>query len=250
MVVKTRSSPDPETRVEPPAKVVPTAVNDNPARDPADRARGVLRRMVAVAWMSIVLGLLMQGTILAGKSWLGAPPALAQLLIDLVNGVTWSFLVCAGIGLGTTIAKARATIGGLIGLISAPIALGIAKGSQKVMISALGAADKPVILSLATLGTLRAIEYGLLGWLLAWLVWKQEGRVSRYLAAGAAIGIAFGGTITALTIWTAHRKGLTMPPPAQFATSINEIVFPIGCAFVVFVGLQVGRQIKLLNTDK
>ena len=55
-----------------------------------------------------------------------------QIVVELTQGITWSFFVCAGVGLGTTLGKARAAFGGLIGLISAPLAMGLAKGSQKV----------------------------------------------------------------------------------------------------------------------
>ena len=55
-----------------------------------------------------------------------------QIAVELAQGITWSFFVCAGVGLGTALGKARAALGGLSGVISAPLAMGLAKGSQKV----------------------------------------------------------------------------------------------------------------------
>lgn len=229
---------------------VPVAANSNvppqPAVPLATGAELALVRIAVIAWLSIVLGFAMQGIVLAGKLSVGDRPELVQVVIDLAQGVTWSFFVCAGVGLGTTIAKAHKALGGLIGLIVAPIAMGIAKGSQKFMVSALGAADKPVILSLGTLGVLRAIEYGLLGWALAWLATRQETPLGRFVLAGAAVGLAFGGGITALTVHVANGRGIALTTPQIVGTSINEIVFPIGCSVVVYIALQVGRQLKAI----
>jgi hypothetical protein len=205
--------------------------------------------MVMVAWLAILLGLVMQGLSLAGRASVGTHPTLAQIAVELSQGITWSFFVCAGVGLGIALAKARAALGGLLGAITAPLAMGLAKGSQKVMGSALGAADKPVIMSLMTLGLLRAVEYGLLGWALAWLVSRQESRAWHFVLAGALAGLVFGGSITWLTIAIATAKDMVMAPPQMIATALNEMAFPIGCALVVYMALKVGRQLKLASVD-
>jgi hypothetical protein len=231
------------------AMPVPANQNFAAPEQPSD-AKLALKRLAMVAWLAILLGLAMQGLVLAGKISAGDRPAMASVMIDLAQGVTWSFFVCAGVGLGTTIAKAHSSLGGLIGLVAAPLAMGLAKGSQKFMVGALGAAQKPAILSLTTLGVLRAVEYGLLGWALAWLATRQETRASRYLTAGAIAGLVFGGGITLLTISTAQTKGIALVTPQILATAINEIVFPIGCSVVVYVALQIGRHMKLLTSDQ
>lgn len=203
---------------------------------------------MAVAWLSIVLGLAMQALILISKVSIGSWPPYSAIAIDLVQGVTWSFFVCAGVGLGTTIAKSQAYFGGLIGLIAAPIAMGIAKGAQKVMKSLLGAPDAPAIMPLTTLGCIRALEYGLLGWALAWMVTKDENRLYRFLGVGALIGVIFGGGATTLTFQLAQLKGITLTQAQMLTTALNEIVFPIGCSLVVFIALVVGRHLKLIST--
>ncbi len=229
---------------------LPEAANENnkpeEPKPPSSGAATALRRIALIAWLSIVLGFAMQALVLVGKLSVGNNPGLTQVMIDLAQGVTWSFFVCAGVGLGTTIAKAHKALGGLIGLIVAPIAMGIAKGSQKFMVSALGATQKPVLLSLTTLGVIRAIEYGILGWVLAWLVANQESRATRFLLAGAAVGLVFGGSTTMLTFQAAAAKGIALAAPQIVATAVNEVVFPMGCALVVFIALHVGRQLKLV----
>ncbi|MBZ9809761.1 hypothetical protein LB542_24515 [Mesorhizobium sp. BR1-1-9] len=210
-------------------------------------ARLALRRVVLVAWLAIALGFAMEALILTARFTAGSHPATTQVLIELAQGVTWSFFVCAGVSLGTAMAKVQALLGGLIGAMSAPLAMGIAKGTQKVMVSALDVAAKPAILSLTTLGVLRAIEYGLLGWILAWLAAKAKPRPFHFMLAGASIGAVFGGGITALTIETAAANELALALPQAIAVGLNEIVFPIGCALVVYVALQVSRHMKFIS---
>lgn len=221
----------------------PTWIDDLSSA-PARRAIG---RVVAVAWLSIVLGLAMQTLILVSKVSIGSWPPYSMVAIDLVQGVTWSFFVCAGVGLGTTIAKSQSYLGGIIGMIAAPIAMGIAKGAQKVMKSLLGAPDTPAIMPLTTLGVIRALEYGLLGWALAWMVSKDENRLMRFLGVGAVIGVIFGGGATGLTFHLARLKGVALTSAQMLTTALNEIVFPIGCSLVVFIALVVGRHLKLIS---
>lgn len=64
----------------------------------------------------------------------------AAFLVDLAQGVTWSFVVCTGVGIATAVGKARAILAGMIALVFAPIAVGLAKAAQKVMVTATGAA--------------------------------------------------------------------------------------------------------------
>lgn len=189
----------------------------------------ILRRLAMVAWLGIVLGFLMQGIVLAARTYLAGLPTTAQILVDLAQGVTWSFFVCAGV---------------LIGAISAPLAMGLAKGGQKVMASAMGASSEPALFSLVTLGAMRALEYGLLGWMLAFLAVRQETRASRYLLGGAAIGLVFGGAIALWMAWSAARAGSPFATPRLVGVSLNEILFPIGCSLVVYIALQVGAQVK------
>lgn len=49
--------------------------------------------------------LCIEALILAGRFAAGSHPAATQVLIELVQGVTWAFFVCAGLSLGTAIAK-------------------------------------------------------------------------------------------------------------------------------------------------
>lgn len=213
----------------------------------ASRQEAALKRLAVIALLSIALGFAMQGLILAGKVAGGGNLPGAAILVDLAQGVTWSFLICAGVGIGTSVARARAVIGGIIAMICAPIAIAAAKSSQKVVAGLIGAADQPAAMSLATISVLRAIEYGILGWLLTRLVLRTETRPLPYLAAGSTVGALFGGAIAMLAYQASVGNGLAPALPQIVASVINEVVFPIGCATVIFVGQMVARNLALIS---
>jgi hypothetical protein len=203
----------------------------------------VIRRIMTIAGLAVILGLAMQALILTAKLAGGGQFPGLQLMADMAQGVTWSVLVCTGVGVGAVAAKARAALMGALGLVCAPAALAVAKAAQKTVAALLEKAGKPAVLSLATVGSIKAIEYGLLGCLLGWMLEKQVSRPGPYLLAGAGIGIVFGGGLTVLTYRTAIENGLEFPMPQLFGTAVNEMVFPVGCALVIYLGQFLSRHL-------
>ncbi|WP_054308633.1 hypothetical protein [Mesorhizobium sp. 1M-11] len=212
-----------------------------------EQASLVVRRVATIALLAVLLGFAMQGLILGAKLLAGGPFPGTKLFVDLTQGVTWSLLVCAGVGIGTSIMKIRAALAGLVAALFAPIALAVAKSAQKVMASAIGVVDQPAALSLVTISAMRAVEYGILGWVLASLVQKEVKSASAYLGTGSTVGIVFGGAIAVLGYHAASLGGQS-PSSAQVAASlVNEIVSPIGCALVIYCGQLVGRNVSMLS---
>ncbi len=212
----------------------------------SEKARLAIRRLAVIALFAIALGFTMQSLILATKLATGGFFPGALFLVDLAQGVTWSFFVCAGVAIGMSLQKARAALAGFIAMIFAPVAVAAAKSSQKVMAGWIGAANQPAVLSLATISVLRAIEYGILGWLLATLAQKGVDKPLPYLKAGAAIGIILGGAIAALTYHAAVTNGLNPSLSKTAASVVNEVLSPIGCAMVIFIGQIIGRSLKVV----
>jgi hypothetical protein len=202
-----------------------------------------LRRVARIALLPVVLGFAMQGLILAAT--LSGPSSGSAFVVSLAGGITWSVLVCAGLGLATAIAKARPLLSGLFALLVAPLALACAKGMQKAMGGWLNAVKTEAVLPLATVSALRALEYGLLGWLLGRLVQADQAQPWPYLRAGIVAGLTFGTTITLLTLRAADVSGDRFAPPLLMTTLCNEVVFPLGCALVIYLGQDVGRHLKL-----
>jgi len=224
------------------------ATHSAPVAVDTGQAEAILKKIAILAFLSIALGFAIQGLILVAKLAAADDIAWANTVVGLTGGVTWALLVCTGVGIGTSIVRARPLLAGLIALVCAPIAIAFAKSSQKVMSGLMGAAEQEAVLSLGTISVLRAIEYGVLGWLLGRLVQTGVERSWPYVRVGAVIGVVFGGAIAALTYQAAVTKGLE-PGAVQVASSIiNEVIFPIGCAFVIYVGQLVGRSTKLLQS--
>ena len=212
-----------------------------------DQANAVIRKIATIALLAIALGFAIQGLVLVAKLAAANNIVWANIVVDVVGGVAWALLVCTGVGIGTSIVKARPLIAGFVALVCALIAIALAKASQKAMSGLMGAVEQEAALSLGTISLLRAVEYGLLGWLLSRLVQLGEERSWPYVRTGIAIGVVFGGAIAYFAYHVALSKGM-QPGAAQIASSIvNEVIFPIGCATVIYIGQLVGRSAKVLK---
>jgi hypothetical protein len=197
-------------------------------------------QILHVAWLSIALGLLLELVLvlyaLASKQ-AGGP----QLFLpDLVQKISWAFIVCVGVAFGTTASKAPETKGGLLGLLSAPLAFLVARSLHKALGTALGVAGALAGVSPFLIGGLKGVQYGLFGGVLGWLGQQTWGRLPAHLAAGAAFGVTFG-----LTIVLMLEVGAPAPtPPVDLVSrGLNELIFPVGCAAVVYAGSVLGKKL-------
>lgn len=203
---------------------------------PASRT---VRKIVTIAWVAILLGFAMQALVLSARVSAGGQLPGIRFLIDLVQGITWSVLVCFGVSMGTVLVKLRAVLAGVLAAICTPVAIGAANAGQKVMAASLGAVGQPAAVPLVVIAVVKAVEYGLLGWLLGRMVLRGAKGPAPFLLAGAATGLVFGGTITALT-WQALSAGGGVPElPRMVGVGVNEVLFPIGCALVIFLAQTV-----------
>jgi hypothetical protein len=198
-----------------------------------------VRKIVTIAWAAILLGFAMQALVLSARVSAGGQLPGIRFLADLVQGITWSVLVCFGVSMGTVLVKLRAVLAGILAAVCTPVAIGAASAGQKVMAASLGAVGQPAAVPLVVIAAVKAVEYGLLGWLLSRMVERGTRGPVPFLLAGAATGLVFGGTITALT-WQALAAGGTVPElPRIVGVGVNEVLFPIGCALVIFLAQTV-----------
>ncbi|KXF75029.1 hypothetical protein ATN84_20285 [Paramesorhizobium deserti] len=221
-------------------------MNEDPTPTSPGQAKRSLHQVAIVAFLAIFLGFFMQGLILASKLITGNAFPGISFLADLAQGVTWSFFVCTGVAVGLFLSKARAALSGIIAFIFAPAAVSLAKASQKVMLNLLQIADKPGFLSLGTISILRAVEYGLLAWLLAKLIEKNAHQPSLYVGAGLIVGLVFGGAIIALTIQAAAAAGTPQQLSQMMGSLVNEIGSPIGCAVLIYIGQWITGRHQLV----
>ena len=148
--------------------------------------------LLRVAWLSILLGIGMEALLLVLSVGFGNAPQLKPIVADLVQKISWSFLVCAGLALGTAASTVRAPAMGLLGLMSAPAAFHIARILHKSVAEALaiagpaGGAASPLPLAMI-MGLVRV------AWARSWLDGEAAlGRRGSARMAWAAHGIGVG----------------------------------------------------------
>ncbi|WP_148262425.1 hypothetical protein [Hoyosella subflava] len=207
----------------------------------ASEPEHVVQRIATVAWLAIGLGLAVQILIVVTKLVFGSDLPGVGFLASLAQGVTWSVVVCVGIAVGTVIMRASVTIAGVLGFVCAPLALGLARGAQRGVNELIGEPVGTVTASLALIALLKAFQYGLLGFLLARLVRRHVDRARPYLILGAISGVVFGGIIVTATALSATSSGAELTMPDLAGLTVNELLFPIGCAMVVFTAQSVAR---------
>ena len=205
-------------------------------------AAGLRRTLLRAAWLAILLGFAMEALLLLVTAGFGIFPGLKPVAAALVTQVSWSTFVCVGLALGTAVSKARAPLMGLLGLLAAPLALGVSRSLHQGAVKALEIAGSASFFtpSLLLLALLKAVEYACLGAIVGWIGKRPWGGLIAHVVSGLIVGIVFGGAIVAFTY-------LNAPEPLAAADlvsrGVNEIVFPVGCSLVLFSATAVVERV-------
>jgi hypothetical protein len=208
--------------------------------------RGPWVTPLRVAWLAILLGLLLQLALLLVAAGFGTAISPRPLLAETCKTVCWSLIVCVGIALGRVAAKGRVPLEGVTGLLAAPLALTAANTLQKGVAAALNAAGTPAGPAPLWVLALKAAEYACLGLALGWVGRRACGSALGHVAAGLGTGIVFGGVFLALVVQSAS----TLPSmPSLVAKGVNELLFPVGCALVVFIADVLGTHVGPASAD-
>lgn len=195
--------------------------------------------LLRVAWAAILLGLGMEVVLILLGTGLGESLGLGKLTADLVKNVSWSLFVCGGLAVGTTIAKARLPLAGLAGLLAAPVAFEVSrvlhKGTLEMVAASGGAAEgaSPVLIAIV-----KGLEYAVLGIAITWLAQRSWAGALAYALTGLLVGAVFGGAILTLTVGAAPRWSTG----ALVSQGVNETLFPVGCALVLFSANIMGKR--------
>jgi hypothetical protein len=188
--------------------------------------------LLRVAWLAIVLGLLLQLALLLVAAGFGTAPSSRTLLAETFKTVSWSLLVCVGVALGRVAAKGRVPLEGVTGLLAAPLALTAANAVQKGVAEAVDAAGVPAGPAPLWVLALKAAEYGCLGLALEGVGRRAWGDALGHLAVGLMTGVVFGGLFLMVVVQSAPTP---LSTPSLLAKGLNELLFPVGCALVVFI---------------
>jgi hypothetical protein len=195
--------------------------------------------LLRVAWLAIALGLLLQLALLLVAAGFGTAISPRPVLAETLRTVSWSLLVCVGVALGRVAAKGRVPLEGVTGLLAAPLALTAANTVQKGVAEALNAAGTPAGPLPLWVLALKAAEYACLGLALGWVGRRAWRSALGHMAAGLVTGVVFGGAFLALVVQSAPTP---LSIPSLVARGVNELLFPIGCALVVFIAEILGRR--------
>ena len=191
--------------------------------------------LTRVAWMSILLGFVMEALLVAAR--LGAF-TMDAATAELVNRVSWSVLVCTGLAIGDTLAEnSRPLLLGLSGLVGAPLAFAVARGAHKATAELMGIAQPGDPISPLLSAGIRGIEYMCLGLVIFWLKKQPRSTVMGYIASGLAIGLVFG------LVLMFFNPAVTNSLSSMLVWSVNELAFPVGCTLVLFASTAVGKKI-------
>jgi hypothetical protein len=196
-------------------------------------ARDITSTVVRASWCAIGLGLLFEG-LQVGAAYAGGGilPAFPAIVADAAGKVSWSYLVCVSLAIGTATARASPGLVGVLGLLAAPIAFTLARVAHKIAGQSLSVVVPSGGPSPWLLAAIKGAEYFVLGWLIARLLRRPEPRLAVYAATGLAIGAIFGGTLLALMNGAAPDG---LPTPILLGRGVNEILFPVGCSCLLWV---------------
>ncbi|MBA3474209.1 MAG: hypothetical protein H0T57_13450 [Rubrobacter sp.] len=200
--------------------------------------------LLRVAWLSILLGFVMEALKLTSAAGFGTFTGLDLTVVaDLVGQISWSTIVCVGLAIGTAVSKFRASLMGFLGLLAAPLAFGVSRSlhqgaAQSLAIWETASGPGP---SLYILAVLKAVEYACLGAALGWIGSRHWGGVLAHVAVGLVVGIFFGGAIVAATYWTSPESP---GAAALIVRGFNELVFPVGCSLVLFSAQALGKRVS------
>jgi len=162
----------------------------------------------------------------------GTAPSPGPLLAETLKTVSWSLLVCVGVALGRVAAKGRLPLEGITGLLAAPLALTAANTVQKGVAEAVNAAGVPAGPAPLWVLAIKAAEYACLGLALNWVGRRAWGSALGHLAVGLMVGVVFGGMFLTVVVQSAPTP---LAAPALLGRGVNELLFPVGCALVVFI---------------
>ncbi len=216
------------------------AQSDNNTQVPSDAATADLRTtLLRVAWLAVLLGFVMEGVLLLLGVGLGDLFGLGPTVAGFVKNVSWSVFVCVGLAVGTAVSKAQVPAMGLSGLLAAPLAFEVSRSLHKGTLEALavtgGGGDgvSPILIVVV-----KGLEYAVLGMAIGWVGKRPWGGAAAHAGAGLAVGLAFGGTILALTMGASPQ-----PLPADLVSQgVNEVLFPVGCSLVLYSAGVLGKR--------
>jgi hypothetical protein len=214
--------------------------NGAPTQVPSAAASSNLgATLLRAAWLAILLGMAMEGTLLLLSAGFGNLLGLGSIVADLARNVSWALLVCVGLSVATAVQNARVPLTGFLGFLAAPAALEVSrvvhKGALQTLAISSSAGDD---LSPFLVALIKGLEYGCLGLAVGWVSQRPWGGAAAHMAVGFVVGSIFGGTIVALLAASSPEVSAASLVPR----GVTEVLFPVGCSLVLFSAEALGTS--------
>jgi len=202
----------------------------------------VRRRRVAVrvVTLSLVLAAVLEVLLLcveAAVDGFGSFGGAIAFAADLVEKVPWSLFVCTGVWLGLQLGGGRPPLS-LVGLVAAPVGSlllrAVAEGAHAFAFAAAPAGPSPLLVA-----AIKGVEYACLGFMVGWLGQRSWAALRHHAAVGLAVAVPFGGSLLAVT---AAASPQPLGAGQVGAWAVNELLFPIGCALVLYSAGRAERE--------
>jgi len=181
--------------------------------------------------VALLQTLQMVGTILSVGHYM---PATA--LRDLLLKLPFAMVLCFALWLAIVVGRTRPLVVGLVGFFVAPLASlaahSIAIGAESYAVAAKVTHTLPPLFAAGV----RGVEYASFGALIAWLHTRRWAHARHHACVGFCIGLIFGGSVL---VMTAATQALT--PVLLIGWLVNQLLFPVGCALVLFHVTREGR---------
>ncbi len=218
----------------------PSKSQSAPATSAVTGGPNLAATVVRVAWYAILIGFALEIILLIIAASFGNVQGVRKFVADLVQKISWSFIVCVGLAFGSAATKMRTQLMGLAGLLAAPAAFIIARALHKSAVQVLAiTAAAPAGPSPFTLALIKGIEYGCLGAVLGWMSRRPWGGAKAHAWAGLTAGLIFG-TITLTLMVRAAAQPLGVP--ILLSRGVNELLFPVGCSLAIYAAETLGKR--------
>jgi hypothetical protein len=198
----------------------------------------VRRAVLRVVGFSLLLAVVLEALLIVVAVTTGSPGGGVPFLVDLAGKVPWAVFTCTGIWLGLELGAGRPLLGALAGLIAAPLASlllrAVAEGFHALALTGVPSGPSPL-----TVAAIKGVEYACLGGLIGLLGRRTWVAFGHHAAAGLAVAIPFGG---ALLVLSASSSPEPLGLGTVLAWGVNELLFPVGCALVLFSAARVERE--------
>jgi hypothetical protein len=140
-------------------------------------------------------------------------------------------IVCVALWSGLTFGRGSAAIAGLVALATAPIASLTAHALAEMAATYTLSAMHEMLVSPYLVAAQKGVAYVVLALLLLWLWTRTRATAWQHAAAGLTVGLLFGGALLLVEAAWGERP-LTVP--VLVARAANEVLFPIGCALLLW----------------